>query len=68
MEKIEKQTDQLKLDIQAIEKEFETISADEGWTQLAELTEKMNKIKEEVDEKEMMWMERAELNALEKED
>jgi len=32
MEKIEKQTDKLKLDIQAIEKEFETISADEGWT------------------------------------
>jgi len=28
----------------------------------------MNKIKEEVDEKEMMWMKRAELNALEKED
>jgi len=68
MENLEKQTDKLKLDIQVIEKEFEIISADEGWTQLAELTEKMNKIKEEVDEKEMMWMELAELNELEQED
>jgi len=68
MENIEKETEKLKLDIGVIEKEFENVSSDEGWSRLAELTEQMNKIKEEVDEKEMRWMELAELNEIEQED
>ena len=62
MESLETQTEKLRLDIQVIEKELESASSEEGWTHLAELTEKIDKIKEEIDEKEMRWMELAELN------
>jgi len=68
MEKLESETEKLKLDIQVIEKEFEIVSSEEGWTRLSELTDQINKIKEEVDEKDMRWMELAELNELEQED
>lgn len=34
--------------------------ADEGWAVLAELTDKMNEYQEEIDEKEMRWLELAE--------
>ena len=36
-------------------------SADEGWTVLAELTEKLNLVNEEIEEKELLWMEAAEI-------
>jgi ATP-binding cassette subfamily F protein uup len=43
-------------------------SSDEGWTVLAELTEKMNKVNEQVEEKEIEWLEIAEeLERLEEE-
>jgi ATP-binding cassette subfamily F protein uup len=35
-------------------------SAGEGWTVLADLTEKLQKINEEIEEKEMEWLELAE--------
>ena len=35
-------------------------SADEGWTVLADLTESLNKIEEEIEEKELEWLELAE--------
>lgn len=44
-------------------------SADEGWTVLADLTEKMSKITDEIDEKEMEWLEIADsLETLEAEE
>lgn len=35
-------------------------SADEGWTVLADLTESLNKVEEEIEEKELEWLELAE--------
>jgi ATP-binding cassette subfamily F protein uup len=41
-------------------------SAEEGWTVLANLTDNLNKVKEEIQEKELEWLELAEqLEALE---
>lgn len=60
MQKIEKDIEKLKKQASALEKQIED-SADEGWTYLAELTEKMNGMNEEVDEKEMRWLELAEM-------
>lgn len=63
----------LKKDLQRIEAAIEKLkaeaseyqtkidnSSDEGWTVLAELTEKMDKVNEQVDEKEIEWLEIAE--------
>lgn len=35
-------------------------SADEGWTVLADLTDSLNKVEEEIEEKELEWLELAE--------
>lgn len=41
-------------------------SSDEGWTVLADLTDSLNKVEEEIEEKELEWLELAEqLEALE---
>lgn len=60
MQKIEKDIEKLKEQVSALEKQIED-SADEGWTYLAELTDKMNGMNEEIDEKEMRWLELAEM-------
>ena len=36
-------------------------SSDEGWSYLAELSEKINSIREEIENKEMEWLEFAEI-------
>lgn len=60
MQNIEKALEKLKKEVAKLEKDIED-SADEGWTKLAELTDKMNGKKEEMDEKEMRWLELAEM-------
>ena len=60
MQNIDKALEKLKKEIATLEKEIED-SADQGWTKLAELTEKMNGKKDEMDEKEMRWLELAEI-------
>lgn len=52
MEKLREEVKQLEIQIEE--------SSDEGWTVLADLTAKMDKINEEIDEKEMRWLELAE--------
>jgi len=59
MSKLEKDIEKLKAQVPAIEQEIES-SADEGWSHLAQLHDKMTGINEEIDEKEMIWLELAE--------
>ena len=60
MQKLEKDIEKLKEEASALAKQIEE-SSDEGWTFLAELTDKMNEKNEQVDEKEMRWLELAEI-------
>lgn len=59
MSNLETAIDKLKTKAEQMENEIEN-SSDEGWTVLAELTEKLNKLNDEIDEKENRWMEIAE--------
>jgi ATP-binding cassette subfamily F protein uup len=59
MANLEKSIEKLKVKAVAIQKEIDN-SSDEGWTVLAEFTEKLDKVNNEIDEKEMRWMELAE--------
>jgi len=66
--KIEPATEKLKAKAVEIQAEIDN-SSEEGWTVLADLTEKLQKINEEVEEKEMEWLELAEeLETLEQEE
>lgn len=66
--KIEPAIEKLKTKAEKLQKEMDD-SADEGWTVLADLTEKMSKITDEIDEKEMEWLEIADsLETLEAEE
>jgi ATP-binding cassette subfamily F protein uup len=60
MQNIEKKIEKLKEEASVLEKQIAD-SADEGWTFLAKLTDEMNGKLEEVDDKEMRWMELAEM-------
>jgi ATP-binding cassette subfamily F protein uup len=60
MTKIEKDIEKLKDEIIKLEKDIE-VSSDDGWSKLAELTDKMNDKIALVDEKEMRWLELAEM-------
>ncbi|KAL7543205.1 hypothetical protein ACHAXR_012498 [Thalassiosira sp. AJA248-18] len=66
--KIEPAIEKLKAKAAKLQTEIDN-SADEGWTVLADLTEKLQLINEEIDEKEMQWLEVAEsLEMLEEEE
>jgi len=66
--KIEPAIEKLKVKAQKLQTEIDS-SSEEGWTVLAALTEKMQAINDDVDEKEMEWLELAEmLEALEEEE
>lgn len=60
MQKLEKDIEKLKEEVSILEKQIEESSA-EGWSKLAELTDKMNGKIASVDEKEMRWLELAEM-------
>jgi ABC transport system ATP-binding/permease protein len=60
MDNVEKAIEKLKETAASYEKEID-VSSGEGWTVLADLTNKLNKVNEEIDEKEMRWMELGEL-------
>ena len=59
MNNIDNKMEKLKKEIISLELKIEE-SADEGWTVLADLTDKMNVCKQELDDKEMRWLELAE--------
>jgi len=57
MTNIERALEKLKPKAADVQSEIDGTSSDAGWTVLAELTEKLNAINEEIDEKEMRWLE-----------
>ncbi|KAL3797321.1 hypothetical protein ACHAWO_005480 [Cyclotella atomus] len=59
LSKIETMIEKLKAEASEYQTKIDN-SSDEGWTVLAELTEKMDKVNEQVEEKEMEWLEIAE--------
>ena len=66
--KIEPAIDRLKAKAVELQSELDN-SSDEGWTVLADLTEQLNKVNDEVEEKELEWLEIAEtLEMLEEEE
>ena len=59
MKNIENALEKLKPKAADIQNEIDN-SSDEGWTVLAELTEKLDVVNEQIDEKELRWLELAE--------
>lgn len=59
MDSLEKAIERLKVKASQIQKELDS-SSEEGWSVLADLTEKLDATTSEIDEKEMEWMELAE--------
>jgi len=59
MKNLENKMEKLRVEVAAFEKKIEE-STDEGWTVLADLSDKLNAIKDDIDEKEMRWLELAE--------
>lgn len=60
MDNLDKSLEKLRRDAAAIEKKIEE-SNGEGWSVIAELSEKLERIKQEIDNKEVKWMELAEV-------
>jgi ATP-binding cassette subfamily F protein uup len=60
MENLEKSMEKLKVKATTMQKDIDG-SSDKGWSVLAALTEDLGKLNEEIDEKELQWMELAEL-------
>ena len=66
--RIEPAIDRLKEKASGIQAEIDS-SADEGWTVLADLTDRLNAVNDEIDGLEMEWLEMAEdLQELEEEE
>lgn len=59
LSKIETMVDKLKADANEFQTNIDN-SSDEGWTVLAELTDKMNALNEKAEAKELEWLEIAE--------
>lgn len=57
MTSIERSLEKLKPNAADVQAEIDATSSDAGWTILAELTDKLNSINEEIDDKEMRWLE-----------
>lgn len=60
MTNIERSLEKLKPKAANAQSEIDATSSDAGWTVLAELTDKLNAINEEIEEKEMLWLEHGE--------
>jgi len=57
IDKLDKSMDKLKAKATSIQEEMDTTDQDAGWTVLAELTEKLDAVNEQIEEKEMRWLE-----------
>ena len=57
MTNIERSLEKQKPKAAEVQAEIDGTSSDAGWTVLAELTDKLNAINEEIDDKEMRWLE-----------
>jgi ATP-binding cassette subfamily F protein uup len=61
MENLDKAMEKLKAKATKVQKDIEDTSSDEGWSVLAALTDELGKLNDEIDEKELRWMELAEI-------
>eukprot|EP00550_Attheya_septentrionalis_P005933 CAMPEP_0198290664 /NCGR_PEP_ID=MMETSP1449-20131203/8442_1 /TAXON_ID=420275 /ORGANISM="Attheya septentrionalis, Strain CCMP2084" /LENGTH=746 /DNA_ID=CAMNT_0043989191 /DNA_START=128 /DNA_END=2368 /DNA_ORIENTATION=+ len=59
--KLEPNMEKIKEKMAKLQKKIDSTPSDAGWTVLAELTEKLNGLQDELDEKEMRWLEVSEL-------
>lgn len=59
MKNLDNKMGKLREEVVALEAKIEE-SSDEGWTVLADLTDKLDAIKTDIDDKEMRWLELAE--------
>ena len=57
MTNIERSLEKLKAQAEDAQAKIDSTSSDEGWSVLAELTDKLNALNEEIEEKEMRWLE-----------
>jgi ATP-binding cassette subfamily F protein uup len=57
MTNIERSLEKLKPKAMDVQSEIDATSSDAGWTVLAELTDKLNSVNDEIDGKEMRWLE-----------
>jgi ABC transport system ATP-binding/permease protein len=57
MQSIEQALEKLKNQANNVQAEIDDTSNDVGWSILAELTDKLNSLNEEIDKKEMRWLE-----------
>ena len=57
MTNIERSLEKLKPKAAELQSEIDATSSDAGWTVLAELTDKLNAINDQIDEKELRWLE-----------
>jgi ATP-binding cassette subfamily F protein uup len=60
MDKVDKAMEKLRAKASSLQEELDD-SADEGWTVLADLTAQLDKVNEQIDEKEMEWLELADI-------
>jgi ATP-binding cassette subfamily F protein uup len=61
MENLDKAMEKLKAKARKAQEDIEDTSSDKGWSVLAALTDELGKVNEEIDEKELRWMELAEI-------
>ncbi len=54
---IERALEKLKSDASKVQSDLDGASSDAGWTVLAELTDKLNGLNEQIEEKELRWLE-----------
>lgn len=59
MDNLEKAIEKLRVKAKSIQEEIDG-SSEEGWSVLAELTEKLSQTNEEIDQKDLQWMQLAE--------
>ncbi len=59
MSNLERALEKLKVKAEELQKKIDS-SGEEGWSILADLTDQLNKVDEEIEEKEMRWLELAE--------
>jgi ABC transport system ATP-binding/permease protein len=60
MDKLDRAVEKLRVKAKTVQKALDS-SSDEGWTELAELTATLTALNDEIEEKEMQWMELAEV-------
>lgn len=57
MQNIERELERLKAQAEKVQSDLDATSSDDGWTLLAELTDELNALNDQIEEKELRWLE-----------